>query len=80
MSLIIVITNNKTGTNQAANYSYEVRVNSAVIESGHIENHDRSQGWKNLVRMLLDDSVQDEPPAALEKRYDEMLKKLREKK
>ena len=51
--LIIKIQNNGTGTDSAANYRYQVMVNEKIIESGSIMNHNRKNGWRNLVGMML---------------------------
>lgn len=54
--LIIKIQNDGTGTNESANYRFQVMVNDSVIESGAIRNHDRREGWQKLVGMLLAES------------------------
>ena len=53
--LIIKIVNDATGTNQSANYRYQVLVNDTVIESGEIKGHDRRKGWVNLVEMMVNE-------------------------
>ena len=50
--LIILIHNNGTGTDESANYDYEVRVNQKVIETGRIEGHNRKDDWRALVGKL----------------------------
>ena len=50
--LILKIVNDTTGTNESANYRYQVLVNDTVIESGEVSGHDRRKGWQNLVEML----------------------------
>ena len=50
--LTIKIVNDATGTNESANYRYQVLVNDTVIESGEVKGHDRRKGWQNLVEML----------------------------
>lgn len=52
--LILLIQNDGTGTDQAANYTYEVRVNYHVIERGRVEGHNRKDGWRELVRLILE--------------------------
>jgi hypothetical protein len=37
-----------------SNYTYDVYVNQDVIASGMVFGHDRSEGWINLVEMVLD--------------------------
>ena len=54
--LIIKIVNDATGTNESANYRYQVMVNDTVIESGEIKGHDRRKGWQNLVEMIVKDA------------------------
>ena len=53
--LIILIHNEGTGTDESANYTYEVRVNELTIARGEILGHNRWNGWKNLLQMLLED-------------------------
>jgi hypothetical protein len=54
--LIILIHNDGTGTNESANYTYEVRVNNdRVLAEGVIKGHNREDGWEKLVQMLLED-------------------------
>ena len=50
--LMILIHNDGTGTNESANYTYEVRVNDSVVEKGNIKGHNRKDGWKVLVGEL----------------------------
>ena len=50
MSLIIIIQNDGTGTNDSANYNVKVRVNDRVIDTRRVEGHRRSDGWEALVR------------------------------
>ena len=50
--LIIEITNDGTGTDKNANYTYVVRVNNDVLEVGTIRGHDRSDGWRYLVTLI----------------------------
>lgn len=47
--LIVLVHNDGTGTDASANYTYEVRVNSEVVEKGRITGHDRSDGWPALL-------------------------------
>jgi hypothetical protein len=51
--LTINIHNDGTGTDTSANYTYVVRVNDEVIETGSIFKHNRSDGWRQLVRELV---------------------------
>lgn len=76
MSLIIVITNNGSGPDDAANYNYEVRVNQGILEYGHIYNHDRRDGWKKLVQMMLDEGDPYETiPDHVFRKVSELIKK-----
>jgi hypothetical protein len=52
MSLIIVITNDATGTEDSANYDWRVQVNREVIARGRVEGHDRAHGWRPLLRRV----------------------------
>lgn len=52
--LIVVITNDATGTNESANYRYEVRVNTKTVASGEIKNHNRADGWIELLKLLIE--------------------------
>jgi len=54
--LIIKIQNDSTGTNESANYKYQVLVNQTAIESGEIRGHNRDDGWRKLVKQLVDES------------------------
>jgi hypothetical protein len=51
--LTIIIHNDGTGTNESANYDYQVKINSELIASGEIVGHNRDDGWENLVEMVL---------------------------
>lgn len=50
--LKIEITNDETGTDESANYTYVVRVGDKILESGTIEGHNRSDGWRYLVTLI----------------------------
>ncbi len=52
--LIVLVHNDGTGTEEIANYDYEVRINSEVIERGHIQDHHRKDGWQALIREISD--------------------------
>ena len=52
--LIVLVHNDGTGTEKRANYDYEVRINNEVIERGHIQGHDRKDGWQALIREIAD--------------------------
>ena len=54
--LTIKIHNDGTGNIETGNYDYEVLINDKVIESGRVENHNRYDGWINLVVMLVIDA------------------------
>jgi hypothetical protein len=57
--LIVYIHNDGTGTNNSANYTYQVCVNDVVIETGEVKGHDRDKGWRKLVEEV---SKQDTKP------------------
>ena len=48
--LIILIHNDGTGTDEAANYTYEVRINERSIAGGVIKGYNRADGWATLAR------------------------------
>lgn len=58
--LIIKIQNDGTGDTKIGNYRYQVMINDTVIESGSITKHHRRQGWRALVAMLLENSINNE--------------------
>lgn len=51
--LTIRITNDKTGTDEAANYRYLVSTNLSLLAHGRIEGHNRADGWRALVREMV---------------------------
>lgn len=59
--LIIKLVNDGTGTEQDANYRYQVMVNSTAIESGEVKGHDRRDGWDALVELLIDQRLKSHP-------------------
>jgi len=52
--LIIKIHNDSTGSNELANYNYDVLVNTSLIASGRIVDHNRTDGWVELVKRLVE--------------------------
>lgn len=48
--LIVLVHNDGTGTEESANYDYEVRINHDVIAHGRIPDHNRKDGWQALLR------------------------------
>ena len=52
--LIITFRNDGTGTQKVGNYEVTVRINSFELERTRIEGHRRADGWRELVRMLLE--------------------------
>jgi hypothetical protein len=52
--IIVLIHNDGTGTDKSANYTYEVRVNQKIIETGNIKGHNCKDGWKVLLHELTD--------------------------
>lgn len=69
MMLIITFLNDQTGDDFAANYDVLVRVNKGIVYRGRIEAHNRTKGWRELVRQLSDaptltTTVEAAPPRA----------------
>jgi hypothetical protein len=52
--LIILVHNDGTGTEEIADYNYEVRINHDVIAHGRILDHNRKDGWQALIREIAD--------------------------
>ena len=52
--LTIKIHNDSTGTQESANYEYNVYINGRVIEHGEIKGHNRNDGWRKLVQTVID--------------------------
>jgi hypothetical protein len=50
--LIIKILNDRSGTDESANYNYGVYVNERRIANGRVEGHNRNDGWDVLVRRI----------------------------
>ena len=57
--LIILFRNDGTGDQETANYEVTVRVNQFELERTRIEGHRRADGWRELVRMLLEQGEDD---------------------
>lgn len=51
--LMIFIHNDGSGTNESANYEYEVRVNDETLERGIIKGHNRDDGWRALLAQIV---------------------------
>lgn len=84
MSLIVVIHNDGTGSDDAANYDFQVYVNETKIAEGEIFRHDRKDGWIRLLERLFGAmkgvdgwSKEVEPPSleALVSMYERKLRK-----
>jgi hypothetical protein len=54
MSLIFVIQNDGTGSNECSNYDWRVLVNTYEIASGNVRGHRRTDGWQALIKKALD--------------------------
>jgi hypothetical protein len=52
--LIMLVHNDGTGTEEIANYDYEVRINNEVIERGRLQDHHRKDGWRTLIGEIVD--------------------------
>ena len=57
--LIILFRNDGTGDKQTGNYEVTVRVNSLELHRARIEGHKRSDGWRELVKMLVENDEQE---------------------
>ena len=57
--LIILFRNDGTGNKDVGNYEVTVRVNQFELERARIEGHKRADGWRELVRMLLEKGEDD---------------------
>jgi hypothetical protein len=56
MMLIVLIHNDGTGTNESANYDFEVLVNKNSIARGKVAGHNRNHGWKALLLQIATSS------------------------
>lgn len=50
--LIVLIHNDGTGTQNHANYDVEVRVNEHTLWRGRVIDHDRENGWPELLKTV----------------------------
>ena len=57
--LIILFRNDGTGDQETGNYEVTVRVNQFELERTRVEGHRRADGWRELVRMLLEQGEDD---------------------
>jgi hypothetical protein len=48
----IEVTNDETGDDEIAHYSYLVRIAGKVVREGRVENHVRSSGWEGLLMLI----------------------------
>lgn len=58
--LTIFIRNDGTGDKKIGNYVVSVAVNGMVIARERIEGHKRADGWRALVRMLGEQSGEED--------------------
>ena len=79
--LIVLVHNDGTGTNDSANYQYEVRVNQTTIFLGHLEGHNRDDGWSTLLREIADqhDLIEDAGGHTDGRLYETKTRKLKGK-
>ena len=61
--LIITLHNDGTGTEDSANYNCGVRINRTIIAAARVEGHKRSDGWRVLVKRLLDAAIDVNQPS-----------------
>lgn len=52
--LTITFHNDGTGDAETGSYNVTVSVNSNIIWKGRVEDHRRADGWRELVRMLVE--------------------------
>lgn len=52
---MLTITIINIGGDEIADYSYLVTANREIIAQGAIKNHNRADGWRALVRRLLEE-------------------------
>lgn len=45
---------NISGRAELSDYIVEIGVNRTVIASGYVRNHQRTDGWRGLLRMIAD--------------------------
>lgn len=50
--LIVLIHNDSTGTDDHANYDVEVRINKHTLWRGRVIDHDRADGWPELLKIV----------------------------
>lgn len=50
--LIVLVHNDSTGTEEAANYDVEVRINERTIWTGRVDGHHRANGWPRLLEKI----------------------------
>lgn len=56
--------NDGTGDMRTGNYDYQIKINERVIAQGHIQGHDRKEGWTRLIELVAEDGVQAEKQLA----------------
>ena len=56
--LMVKIVNTGDGTDEVANYKYEVYVNTRCIATGLVNGHVRGDGWQKLVHAVARDAEQ----------------------
>ena len=59
--ILLKIVNDGTGDSLQGNYDYQVYVNKDLILSGRVENHNRYDGLKTLIKLVsIDIESEDE--------------------
>lgn len=58
--LTIQIINDGKGTNENANYRYNVFINNQVIKTGKINGHNRNDGWAKLLKEIAEENLKNE--------------------
>lgn len=52
--ILLKIWNDGSGTEEVGNYEWCAYVNEELIEDGVYEGHRRSEGWRSLVKKIME--------------------------
>ena len=58
--LLVTFHNDGTGDQDTGNYEVTVSINTATISRERIKGHKRSDGWRELVRLLAENDGPDD--------------------
>jgi hypothetical protein len=53
--LHLIIVNDGTGKENIGNYKVTVNINNREISAFRVKGHDRSKGWKELLRQIVEE-------------------------